>query len=369
MYSRANGQFSVVTAGEIIGEIFRLVDAAGNDYMTLGLLANWPGYAFGAGPALEMHHGNPLYDSALAWNYNPTGLTGGWSLYGPRVNPTDRPPSVQSLVNEQTPDKSSDITMGTFRNNVSGGGWDGAEITLVETRSAGGGPGSRNAQAVIEASGDNDVSVLVGAKDIRGQFYNYITIRPYRFSHRLTNGVNTLNEQFTLVYLESATPIDFNLVPTGALVTDSLGYNVYINSAGLKRTVYSHGGAWAFPFSNGTLGNGTWEGQYRQSGDTITARGEWTFGSTSAVGAFGMTLDLPTAVDWPMSGWSGPEMATITYTDPLGVPYVGYLKPGNSLGYGSTPSGYLVIGTVDPTEPFTWATGSQITVTVHYIRS
>lgn len=79
MHSRSNGQFSVVSAGTIIANIFQLIDGAGNVVGELGQRV----IGVNTSPALLMNNSGGPSAGYLGWRYGGVGITYSVVLAGP----------------------------------------------------------------------------------------------------------------------------------------------------------------------------------------------------------------------------------------------------------------------------------------------
>jgi len=436
-----------ITAGEIIGEIFRLVDSGGINYLTLDAVQNWPGYGYSLGPSLRMHHNsNTMFDSALAWTNGPTSQTEhSVYLWGPSRNATV--PARLTIYGNATSPTSESGYVEIRSSTWTGGGFaNEARLQLEEDHSS----TYQHAFGFLEVHGRDVAELQVSVRSATR--VNKFAIRPDEIVHTVNVYGTEIQANVTPVYVNTANfanlpdeslivrrvggyvrvsvndvgtekviydstptpppsgPLTFNVtngtesnqfqitatgfqqtinlygtpltsdvtmvfvdttsyndLPLGALVTDSSGFKLSINSIGVERLIYRASQTWPFPFFNITLGNGTWQGVYNRAGDSIIAQGLLTLGSTSTVGS-SVSIDPPVPQDWPMSTFPSLSGAVLLYRDAsTGIEYPGQLgQAGNVLSTLDTSGAYGRLTAINTTTPFTWAVGDQIGITLVY---
>jgi hypothetical protein len=92
MHSRSNGQFSVVTAGTVVANVFQLINNAGVNIAELGTLSAFG--TFAGGPALAFRHLDGLTsDSQIAWTQTGAGSER-LVIVGPRPVAVNNPPNL-----------------------------------------------------------------------------------------------------------------------------------------------------------------------------------------------------------------------------------------------------------------------------------
>lgn len=125
--------------------------------------------------------------------------------------------------------------------------------------------------------------------------------------------------------------------------------------------------SWTPTYTNLTVGNGTHASKYSQIGKTVTARVDFTFGTTSSMGSGIVTFTLPvTAASLGTSTRIGQGLAINS----------GTAEYSCVVEYGTTTTGNLLLvnaaGTIaqmaafSSTSPFTWTTGSRVSALITY---
>ncbi|MFI0484893.1 hypothetical protein [Actinomadura sp. 9N215] len=123
--------------------------------------------------------------------------------------------------------------------------------------------------------------------------------------------------------------------------------------------------AWTAVSSNPSLGNGAVVGRYKQWGKSVQVYARLTTGSTSSYGSGGYRLSLPSAAGTP-SLTTDHRVHTQYFDASAGVYYPGHCQVSDlghvNLQYFGVAGSLVRLNNVDPTGPFTWATGDIIYV-------
>jgi hypothetical protein len=156
------------------------------------------------------------------------------------------------------------------------------------------------------------------------------------------------------------TPDDTDLVKDGALAIRDLGDAIDTSVGNLLWENYTP------VFTNFTLGNGTLNFTYVQTGKTVHVRGLITLGSTSVVtGSIIIRLPINLAISL-----AGPVLGNARYSDVSGSAFVGTLIAASSSDFNCTIANvgatYPTISTTSATIPFTWTTNDSINVYLTY---
>lgn len=133
MHSRSNGQFSVVTAGTIIANVFQLVSTSGTLLAELQPATVNMGFGPYAGAQLALEHGDAAFtDSALQWtNPGTPGSVQGATLIGPAPTGTQ---SARLALYRQTGNNGVRLTSGTRAElTLNDGAAGGAQLTDATT--------------------------------------------------------------------------------------------------------------------------------------------------------------------------------------------------------------------------------------------
>lgn len=116
-----------------------------------------------------------------------------------------------------------------------------------------------------------------------------------------------------------------------------------------------------------TTGNGTYTAAYSRSGDSVTVRGQFVLGSTSAIGSGQATLSLPVTADT-----SAQTLGSALFFDQS----ANNVYPAVVLINSGVGSSSMVVGNmngaggttaVSSSVPFTWATSDAIYFTTTYL--
>ena len=154
-------------------------------------------------------------------------------------------------------------------------------------------------------------------------------------------------------FLFMADQPEFDVAASGFVVLNGLtSQNLNINDAG------NYAVTWAASGAQPAIGNGSLSGRYSRSGNTVTVSITLTGGSTTTWGTGSYTFSLP----YP----AREQAAGSCYILDAGT---GYFAPVALVGLGSsTVAAYLPGGAniVGATQPMTWATNDQITITLTY---
>lgn len=123
--------------------------------------------------------------------------------------------------------------------------------------------------------------------------------------------------------------------------------------------------SWAYPFTNGTLGNGTWSGNYKRGDGWLDFEGIWTLGTTSTIPGVPLGITLPrNRAETAMIG----GMTLHLWDVSIGDVNIGMIGAGNSPVLLGTDSNavYLRVTNISPTIPFTWASGDRVSLSGRY---
>jgi hypothetical protein len=123
--------------------------------------------------------------------------------------------------------------------------------------------------------------------------------------------------------------------------------------------------SWAYPFTNGTLGNGTWSGNYKRGDGWLDFEGLWTLGTTSTIPGVPLSITLPAnRAETAMIG----GMTLHLWDVSIGDVNIGVIGAGNAPVLLATDSNavYLRVTNISPTVPFTWANGDHVSISGRY---
>lgn len=142
--------------------------------------------------------------------------------------------------------------------------------------------------------------------------------------------------------------------------TDTARMTYYTGSA--WRTVYQPTTSFTPTWNNVTLGNAGQTNIYYRQGDEVTAIYNFTFGSTTAfTGAVSATLPVPAATS------IGFVHGSSLLNDVSARRYGASCQLDTSGGQSVSPTHSIsVSGLVGGSEPFTWATGDNLLMTISY---
>jgi hypothetical protein len=309
MHSRSNGQFSVVSAGTIIANIFQLIDGAGNVVGELGQRV----IGVNTSPALLMNHGpgGPAA-SYLGWRYAGLGITYSVVLSGPGAG------ARLTLSNNGAASDGSLFAQNTLTVSAAGTlNLDGATVNLASL-----------------------YNVLQGGYPLVGVHAGLAAARP-------GSGGGAPPATAGSIYYATDTQTLSQYDGTGWVI--------------LSEPPQS----WAYPFTNGTLGNGSWSGNYKRGDGWLDFEGIWILGTTSTIAGVPLSITLPqNRAENAMIG----GMTLHLWDVSIGEVNIGVIGAGNSPVLLGTDSNavYLRVTNISPTVPFTWANGDRVSFSGRY---
>lgn len=154
-------------------------------------------------------------------------------------------------------------------------------------------------------------------------------------------------------FLFMADQPEFDVTATGFVVLNGLtSQNLNINDAG------SYSVSWASSGTQPAIGNGTLSGRYSRIGNSVTVSITLTGGSTTTWGTGTYTFSLPYPAQVQAAGSCYILDAGTGYFAPVAL-----VGPGSSAVAAYLPGGANIVGA---TQPMTWATNDQITITLTY---
>lgn len=145
---------------------------------------------------------------------------------------------------------------------------------------------------------------------------------------------------------------------------DKVGVTIVDNGAGNSVSRYgaSYTPTWTGASSNPVLGNGTLYGLYNREGRTVTASVTLTIGSTTTMGSGVWAFSLPYTRD---AAYNARSVGAVYLLD-NGTNY----RIGTAILDGGSNAVNIAVdsasGLVNPTTPFTWATGDILSFTISY---
>ena len=129
--------------------------------------------------------------------------------------------------------------------------------------------------------------------------------------------------------------------------------------------------AWTPTLVNMTLGNGTIVARYARVGDMVTARFNWTFGSTSSIDSAANTISLPVTAS--SSGYAqndSPLGILIMRDDTATAKFVGGVYWNSSTvvkpHVNKSDATYVTALGISSTIPFTWTTSDTLSFVATY---
>lgn len=183
-------------------------------------------------------------------------------------------------------------------------------------------------------------------------------------------------QSWSVVFGEQPSAAKWNILGTNdASFNDGTGIgNGAISSP--QKLVTGAGTSWAWQsytptFTNLTVGNGTLNSTYVQTGKDVTVRGSLVLGSTSSVGSNPyFTLPATQSSNYSVATDNFTPVGGVSYRDvSAGIVYPGYISIGNISGTGNALFLYIVsqaaasaasMTALSSTTPYTWATGDVL---------
>ena len=173
----------------------------------------------------------------------------------------------------------------------------------------------------------------------------------------------TLNTDSVVGYTTDNDGTVYGISVSGGKITSSSAFStgVILPSALVAGTGSSWTWqSWTPTWTNLTIGNATVTAQYIQTGQTVNFSLDITFGSTTSMGTAPI-FTLPVNSVAPISGYFRPSGTSLMSVSTTGTVYYGY----NYIS--STTTCYIEVSEgITPTAPFTWTTGSVLSVTGTY---
>lgn len=303
MHSRSNGQFSVVSAGTIIANIFQLIDGAGNVVGELGQRV----IGVDTSPALLMNNSGGPSAGYLAWRYGGLGSTYSVVLAGPGA---------------------------------------GARLTLSGSGASSG--ATLFAENTITVNTFGSLS-LSGATVALGSLYNV-----------LQGGYPLVGVHASIAAARPGSGGGAPAPTAGAMyyATDTQTLSQYDGSGWVILSEPSQ--TWTPTVSSLTVGNGTTTARYKRSDGYCDFVYRLDFGSTSAMGT-NPIIALPFNAFDLNEG----ETFTVELFSPGGRHYgVSYAASTSTIGLlaWNTAGAYAVGNIVTPLIPFAWGAAGFIIV-------